>query len=104
MRAEAGVGPARRGRSSRGRRGSLALVRRGWKVAAAVIVLVVLAAIALGFAYAGSADRIAGGVEVSGVDVGGLTAQQAEQRLTARAQTLSSEQVVFTGAGRRWSS
>jgi vancomycin resistance protein YoaR len=72
-------------------------------VAAAVIVLVVLAAIALGFAYAGSADRIAGGVEVSGVAVGGLTAREAEQRLTARAETLSSEQVVFTGAGRRWS-
>jgi vancomycin resistance protein YoaR len=42
-------------------------------------------------------------VRVSGQDVGGLSATQAEARLAARAHTLYTEQVVFTGAGRRWS-
>ncbi|MEO8290664.1 MAG: VanW family protein [Gaiellaceae bacterium] len=62
-----------------------------------------LAIFALGFAYAGSADRIADGVTVSGVDVGGLSAAEAEQKLSARARALASQPVVFTGAGRRWS-
>jgi vancomycin resistance protein YoaR len=103
MRAEAGVGSARRGLRSRGRRDPLALVRRSWKAVLAVLGLLGLAVFALGFAYAGSADRIADGVTVSGLDVDGLTAAEAERKLAARAHVLSTQPVVFTGAGRKWS-
>lgn len=35
----------------------------------------------VGFAFAGSSDRIAPGVKIAGVDVGGLSAAQARQKL-----------------------
>jgi vancomycin resistance protein YoaR len=103
MRAEAGVGSVRKGRRSPARRDRLAVVRRHWKAALAVLGALLLGVIALGFAYSGSADTVADGVKVSGQDVGGLSATQAEAKLAARAHTLYTEQVVFTGAGRRWS-
>jgi vancomycin resistance protein YoaR len=103
MRAEAGVGSARRGVPSRDRRDPLALVRRSWKGLLAVAGLLALALVALGFAYAGSSDRVARGVTISGLDVGGLTAAEAEQKLSARSRALSTRPVAFTGAGRRWS-
>jgi vancomycin resistance protein YoaR len=79
------------------------VVRRHWKAGLAVVGVLFLGVIALGFAYSGSADTVADGVTVSGQDVGGLSATQAETKLAARAHTLYTEQVVFTGAGRRWS-
>jgi vancomycin resistance protein YoaR len=103
MRAEAGVSSVRRGRKSRVRRDPLTLVRRHWKVLVAAVGVLLLAALALGFAYAGSADTIAGGVKVSGVDVGGSSADAAAAKLSARAHVLSTRPVVFTGAERRWS-
>jgi len=69
----------------------------------AVLGVLLLAALALGFAYSGSPDVVADGVTVSGQDVGGLSAAQAETKLSARAHTLSTEPVVFTGGGRKWS-
>ncbi|HEX5468689.1 MAG TPA: VanW family protein [Gaiellaceae bacterium] len=103
MRAEAGVGPVRQGRKSRVRRGPLALVQRRWKAIVSALALLVLAIFALDLAYAGSPDRVAGGVTVSGLAVGGLDPQEAERKLAARAEALASRPVVFTGAGRRWS-
>jgi len=103
MRAEAGVGSVRKGRKSRVRRDPLALVRRHWKALLAFVGVLLLGLVALGFAYAGSADIVARGVSVSGQDVGGLTAQGAEAKLSARAHALAAQPVVFTGAGRRWS-
>jgi vancomycin resistance protein YoaR len=103
MRAEAGVGSVRKGRRPRAQRDRLAVVRRHWKVMLAVVCVVLLGLVSLGFAYAGSADVVADGVTVSGQDVGGLSAAEAENKLAARAHTLYTEQVVFTGAGRRWS-
>ena len=50
--------------------------------------LVVLAAVAVGAAYAydqSRTDRIASGVRIGGVDVGGLSTQAARERLLARA-------------------
>jgi vancomycin resistance protein YoaR len=79
------------------------VVRRRWKAVLAVVGVLFLGVVVLGFAYSGSADRVAGGVTVSGQDVGGLSATQAQAKLAARAHTLYTEQVVFTGAGRRWS-
>ena len=103
MRAEAGVGSVRKGRRSRARRDRFAVVRRRWKAIVAFFGVLLLGVLALGFAYAGSADVVADGVTVSGQDVGGLSAAEAETKLSTRAQALSSEPVVFTGAGRRWS-
>jgi vancomycin resistance protein YoaR len=79
------------------------VVRRRWKAVLAAAVLVLLAVLALGFAYSGSEDVVAGGVKVSGVEVGGLDAQQAEAKLAGRAHARATQPVVFSGAGRRWS-
>jgi len=79
------------------------VVRRRWKAIVAFFGVLLLGVLALGFAYAGSPDVVADGVTVSGQDVGGLSAAEAQTKLSTRAQALSSEPVVFTGAGRRWS-
>ena len=102
MRAEAGVGSVHKGRKSRARRGRLAVVRRRWKTLAAAVGVFLLAVLVLGFAYSGSPDVVADGVTVSGQDVGGLSAAEAQAKLDARAHALATEPVVFTGAGRRW--
>ena len=56
----------------------------------------------LGFAFAGSPGRIAPGVHVAGVDVGGMTAKDARQTLEARAARLATCPVVFTSGDRSW--
>ncbi|HEY7003800.1 MAG TPA: VanW family protein [Gaiellaceae bacterium] len=103
MRAEAGVSSVRKGRKPRVLRDPLAVVRRRWKALLAAAALVLLAVLALGFAYSGSEDVVADGVTVSGVAVGGLDARQAEAKLAERAHTLSTQPVVFVGADRKWS-
>ena len=80
MRAEAGVGSVRKGRRSRARRDRFAVVRRRWKAIVAFFGVLLLGVLALGFAYAGSADVVADGVTVSGQDVGGLSAVEAETK------------------------
>jgi vancomycin resistance protein YoaR len=102
MRAEAGVEPIRRGRRAPARRDTSALVRRAAKVAAAAVALLLLGLLAVGFAFAGSAERIAGGITISGADVGDLTAEAAQERLAARARSLAAVPVPFTAGGRRW--
>ncbi|HET9214902.1 MAG TPA: VanW family protein [Gaiellaceae bacterium] len=102
MRAEAGARPARRGRPARLRRGRARLVRRAarwaaWAVAAAFLLLLVV-----GFAYAGSAGTIAGGVTVAGVDLAGLTGAEAEDELEKRARRLENVPVAFMGGGERF--
>ena len=79
------------------------MVRRRWKAVLAVIGVLLLGVLLLGLVYSGSADKVADGVTVSGQDVSGLSAAEAQSKLAARAHTLYTEQVVFTGAGRRWS-
>jgi vancomycin resistance protein YoaR len=103
MRAEAGVGTVRKGRRSRARRDRFAVVRRRWKTIAAFVGVLLLGVLVVGFAYSGSPDVVADGVTVSGQDVGGLSAAEAQAKLDARAHALATEPVVFTGAGRRWS-
>jgi vancomycin resistance protein YoaR len=101
MRAEAGVRPVRRGRSARERRGRPHLVRGAklvlWVVAALLVLL-----LAVGLAFAGSPSRIPAGVAVAGVDVGGLSAGEARQKLAALARRYDGVPVVFTAAGERW--
>ena len=53
----------------------------------------------LGFVFAGSPSRIAGGVKIDGVNVGGLTAGQARAKLERRANALAEVPVTFTAAG-----
>ncbi len=67
----------------------------------ALAVAVVLAALA-GQVFAGSSSRLAEGVTIAGVDVGGLDAEEALARLEAQAERLAHEPVVFTVAGQRF--
>jgi vancomycin resistance protein YoaR len=87
-----GVRSRRRGRSR-----TLILQR----VAALAIVGAASGAL-IGFIFAGSPARIAAGVRVAGVNVGGLTASQATARLERQAGAVAQVPVVFTGAGHTW--
>jgi vancomycin resistance protein YoaR len=68
------------------------------------VLVVVLAAGAavFGFVFAGSPSRIAEGVRIDGVDVGGLTAGDAQAKLERRAAALAQVPITFTAAGHEW--
>jgi vancomycin resistance protein YoaR len=61
-----------------------------------------LAAIVLGLAFAGSPSRIADGVRIAGVDVGGETPKQAERMLQERADALAAVPVTFRVGRHVW--
>ena len=83
-------------------RGAVARAVR-WRVVAAWGVGLSLAAfLATGLVFAGSADRIAAGVTVAGVKVGGLTTVEAERLLAERARRYASVPVVFTAGAARF--
>ncbi len=69
-----------------------------------VILLVglVLAVTALGLAFAGSPSRLASGVRIAGVDVGGKTARQARAILARRAEALAAVPVTFRVGSHTW--
>jgi vancomycin resistance protein YoaR len=71
------------------------------RVAALAIVGTVGGAL-LGFLFAGSPARIAAGVRVAGVNVGGLTASEATAKLERRASAVAQVPVAFTAAGHTW--
>jgi vancomycin resistance protein YoaR len=100
MRAEAGVRPVRRRSPARVSRGWPRAVLRLllWGAVAAALLLLVL-----GVVFAGSPSRIPAGVTVAGVDVGGLTAREAEAKLSRLAERYESIPVVFTAGDNRWS-
>ncbi len=75
------------------------MVRRLGKIALATALVLVLLALASGLVFAGSASHIAAGVEIAGVNVGGLTAEEAQARLEATARRYESVPVVFTAGG-----
>jgi vancomycin resistance protein YoaR len=58
--------------------------------------------VALGLAFAGSSDRIAAGVRVDGVNVGGLTSGEAVKKLEARSRTVANVPVTFVAGGHTW--
>jgi vancomycin resistance protein YoaR len=66
------------------------------------VALCVAAAIAVGFAFAGSADTLPAGTKIAGVDVGGMTTQRARAELERRAAALKRVPVTFVSAGRSW--
>src|SRR5436190_176581 len=66
------------------------------------IVLLALASAFIGLVYAGSPERLASGVEVAGVDVGGLTPSAARALLERRAARLKYVPVTFFSGRHRW--
>jgi vancomycin resistance protein YoaR len=73
-----------------------------WQRAAVVATIAGLAALVLGLAFAGSPSRIAKGVRIAGVDVGGETPHQARSILERRADELASVPVTFRVGNRSW--
>jgi vancomycin resistance protein YoaR len=63
----------------------------------------VAAGVVLGFVFAGSPSKIADGVRVDGVDVGGLEAHEARALLERKAAALANHSVVFIAGGERFS-
>jgi vancomycin resistance protein YoaR len=63
----------------------------------------VTAALVVGLVFAGQSGKLARGVSISGVPVGGLTPAQATARLRARAARLESVPVVFVAGSKRFS-
>jgi vancomycin resistance protein YoaR len=73
-----------------------------WQRSVALAVVLVVATAVLGLAFAGSPERIADGVEIAGVEVGGLTPSQAQRFLERRAERLARVPVTFTDGRRSW--
>jgi hypothetical protein len=79
-------------------RQSVVVARR---LAITITPIVVLAVIAC-LVFAGTPSTLAAGTSIHGVDVGGLSPQQAIARLEARAAAVENVPVVFTAAGREF--
>jgi vancomycin resistance protein YoaR len=65
-------------------------------------VVAALAAMVLGLAFAGSPSRLANGVRIAGIDVGGKTPHQARSILQRQAEALGSVPVTFRVGNRSW--
>ena len=65
-------------------------------------VVAVVGGAVLGFVFAGSPSRIAAGVSIDGVNVGGLTAAEAKAKLEARSAAFAEVPVTFTAGGHHW--
>jgi vancomycin resistance protein YoaR len=102
MRAEVGVERAPGGRRSRAGRGFLRAVARRWRLWLWAGAVTLVGLIAAGVLFAGSPERIPSGVTLAGVPLGGLTADQAEEKLRERAAEVASTPVVFTAGENRW--
>jgi len=73
-------------------------VQRG---ALGFLVLAVIGS-ALGLVFAGSPERIAAGVQIDGVNVGGMKPGAAQRLLERRARSLERVPVIFVAGDRRW--
>ena len=62
----------------------------------------VVSAVVIGIVFAGSADRLADGTQVAGVDVGGLTPAAARSELQRRGAALQNVPVSFTAGGKTY--
>jgi len=101
MRTEVDARPLpERPRARQARRSSRSI--RWGRLAIAFGVLFLLVALVLGLAFAGSGDRFAAGVHVAGVDVSGLTHEEARTILARRAAEVAGVPVSFTAGGRSW--
>ena len=70
-------------------------------VIVSLTLLAVLTAL-VGLAFAGSSVRIADGVQIAGVDVGGLTKSEARTLLQHRSQEVAHVPIVFTAGGKEY--
>jgi vancomycin resistance protein YoaR len=102
MRAEAGARPVRRRPAARVERGRTRVVRRLLRTVLWAVAAILLLAVATGVIYAGSGSKIAAGVTVAGVDVGGLTVEEARAKLAERAASARTVPVIFTANGERF--
>src|SRR5919201_3798588 len=84
----------------RRKRPALARPALQWSLLALALVAVI--GLVLGLIFAGSPARLARGVTVAGVDLGGMSADQARRELQRRAKALEEVPVVFSAAGRSW--
>ncbi len=91
VRAETTIYRAR----ARRRRQSVVVLQR---VGGVVLVLAAVVGI-VGLAFAGSPSKLAGGTVIGGLDVSGLTEQQAIAKLRARERQLENSRVAFVAAG-----
>src|SRR5437879_3455557 len=73
-----------------------------WQRTAVLTALAALAALVLGLAFAGSPTRLADGVRIAGIDVGGKTTRQARRALQARATALEAVPVSFRVGSHVW--
>jgi vancomycin resistance protein YoaR len=94
------VGDSRAAPRGRRRRRASKRVRVQRSVVAAALLVIV--ASALGLVFAGSPQRIAAGVRIDGVDVGGMKPADAEGLLERKAEALERVPVVFVAGSRRW--
>ncbi len=67
-----------------------------------IVAIAALAAMVLGLAFAGSPSRLAGGVRIAGLDVGGKTSREARGLLERRAKSLAAVPVTFRVGSRSW--
>ena len=56
----------------------------------------------LGLVFAGSPERIAAGVQIAGINVGGMKPRDAQRLLERHARALDRAAVVFVAGDRRW--
>src|SRR5437867_9265374 len=95
------------GRVARGRHGRRRGARLGWLpiLAAFVVVLILLLA---GAAFAGfrydraQSTRILPGVSIAGVDVGGMTRDEARRALEPASRSILARTIEVTARGQRW--
>ena len=84
----------------RARRVSPARLALRWLLVLGAIFVV--GAALVGLVFAGSPERLAEGVTIAGVDVGGMTTEKAVEALRARADKLEDDPVVFTAGADRF--
>ncbi|MDQ5822501.1 MAG: peptidoglycan binding domain-containing protein, partial [Actinomycetota bacterium] len=77
--------------------------RRGLRLRPLTIAAILVAlGLLIGLAFSGSDARLASGVRIAGVDVGGLTPSEAQALLEARSKSLEEVPVTFTAPGHSW--
>jgi vancomycin resistance protein YoaR len=79
-----------------------ASVRRGRIRLAAAAAVVLGTVLAVGIVFAGSPEKIAAGVHVAGVDVGGMTPKAAQALLVRRAASRADVPVTFVAGSQSW--
>ena len=70
---------------------------RGWKILLGVIIgLILIAVVGYGIDYFGNRDKVARGTSVGGVEIGGLTPAEAEEKLRAELGGVETRPVTVT--------